>query len=70
LGVAFISAHTVAVELADGRLIELAIAGLPSVRQWFVVKRSDRRPMPAAIALHDFLVSEGRRFLPTRPGEA
>lgn len=70
LGVAFISAHTVAVELADGRLIELAIAGLPSIRQWFVVKRSDRRPMPAAIALHDFLVSEGRRFLPTRPGDA
>ena len=67
LGVAFISAHTVAVELADGRLAELAVEGLPVRREWFVVKRSDKRFLPAAEAFHDFLVSEGPSFLPDRP---
>ncbi|MEZ5841605.1 MAG: LysR family transcriptional regulator [Hyphomicrobiales bacterium] len=67
LGIAFISAHTVAVELADGRLAELDVEGLPIRREWFVVKRSDKRFLPAAAALHDFLVSEGVGFLPTRP---
>ncbi|HOV04561.1 MAG TPA: LysR family transcriptional regulator, partial [Kaistiaceae bacterium] len=59
--------HTVAVELGDGRLAELAVEGLPVRREWFVVKRSDKRFLPAAEAFHDFLVSEGPSFLPGRP---
>ena len=38
LGIAFISAHTVAVELKEGRMITLDITGLPIIRQWFVVR--------------------------------
>lgn len=64
LGIALISAHTVAVELRDGRLVALPVEGLPIVRQWFVVKRSDKRLLPAARALRDFLVEKGRTFLP------
>jgi DNA-binding transcriptional LysR family regulator len=42
LGVSFISAHTCLSELADGRLVTLNIAGLPLMRQWYVINRADR----------------------------
>ncbi len=64
LGIAFISAHTIASEIEDGRLKVLDVVGLPEVRQWFVVRPAAKRLMPAAGALRDFLVAEGRRFLP------
>jgi DNA-binding transcriptional LysR family regulator len=53
LGIAFISAHTIAAEIGDGRLAILDVVGLAEIR------------MPAARSLRDFLVAEGRRFLPT-----
>ena len=65
LGIAFISAHTIAAEIADGRLVVLDVAGLPEIRQWFVVRPAAKRMMPAARTLRDFLVAEGRRFLPS-----
>jgi hypothetical protein len=37
---------------------------LPEIRHWFVVRPAAKRLMPAAGALRDFLVAEGRRFLP------
>lgn len=64
LGIAFISAHTIAAEIGDGRLAVLDIVDLPEIRQWFVVRLAAKRMMPAACALRDFLVAEGRRFLP------
>ncbi|HVZ53290.1 MAG TPA: LysR family transcriptional regulator [Pseudolabrys sp.] len=64
LGIAFISAHTIAAELADHRLAVLDVVGLPEMRQWFVVRPAAKRLMPAARALRDFLVAEGRQFLP------
>ena len=64
LGIAFISAHTIASELQDGRLVILDVAGLPEIRHWFVVRLATKRLMPAAGALRDFLVAEGRQFLP------
>ena len=69
LGIAFISAHTIAAEIGDGRLAILDVAGLPDIRQWFVVHLATKRMMPAASTLRDFLVVEGRRFLPNvKPG--
>jgi LysR family transcriptional regulator, low CO2-responsive transcriptional regulator len=64
LGLALISAHTIAAEVADGRLVILDVAGLPLMRQWFVVHRSDRTLSPAAQALHDFAAARGKLFLP------
>lgn len=64
LGIAFISGHTIASEIQDGRLIVLDVVGLPDIRHWFVVRPATKRLMPAASALRDFLVAEGRRFLP------
>jgi LysR family transcriptional regulator for metE and metH len=65
LGVALISAHTIAHEVEEGRLAILDVEGLPVVRQWFVVNRRDKRLLPAAVALRDFLAREGQRYLPT-----
>ncbi|PZQ85242.1 MAG: LysR family transcriptional regulator [Ancylobacter novellus] len=64
MGLAFISAHTIAAEVADGRLAMLDVEGLPEVRQWFVVKRSAKRLTPPATALIDFLARRGPEFLP------
>jgi len=64
LGIALISAHTVAHEVSDGRLVVLDVAGLPVMRQWFVVRRGDKKMMPASQALWDFLVISGIDFLP------
>jgi DNA-binding transcriptional LysR family regulator len=64
LGIAFISAHTVAVELADGRLTELKVAGLPIVRKWYMVRLREKAVMPAAEAMWQFLASEAHTFLP------
>jgi DNA-binding transcriptional LysR family regulator len=69
LGIALISAHTIAAEIGDGRLAILDVAGLPEIRQWFVVHLATKRMMPAASSLRDFLVAEGRRFLPNVAGE-
>jgi LysR family transcriptional regulator, low CO2-responsive transcriptional regulator len=64
LGIAFISGHTVALEIQHGRLAALDVAGLPMVRQWFVVRRSDKHLLPPAQALLEFLSREAARFLP------
>ncbi len=64
LGISFISAHTVAAEIADNRLVQLPVEGLPLMREWYAVRRSDKRLLPAADAMWRFLTSEGARFLP------
>jgi len=64
LGIAFISAHTIAAEINDRRLIILDVVGLPKIRHWYVVRPAAKRLMPAARALRDFLITEGRQFLP------
>lgn len=64
LGVAFISAHAVSRELDDGLLIALDVAGLPRIRQWFMVRQHDKRMMPAAIKFYQFMLNNGRQFLP------
>jgi DNA-binding transcriptional LysR family regulator len=65
-----VSAHSVTAEVADGRLVILDVEGLPVVRQWFAVRRSDRRLLPAADALWDFLSRSGHQFLPVPGGRA
>ena len=64
LGIALLSAHTCAMELEAGRLAMLDVIGLPVVRQWFVVKRADRRLLPAAEGFRDFMVDHGAEYLP------
>ncbi|GLK80950.1 LysR family transcriptional regulator [Methylopila turkensis] len=64
LGLAFISAHTVAAEIADGRVVPLDVIGLPIIRQWYVVRRAGKRLTPPATAMNAFLSERGAEFLP------
>ena len=68
LGIAFISAHTVATELDERRLVTLDVEGLPVVRQWFVLSRKDKVLLPPAQAMLDFLSAKGAQFLPRTHG--
>jgi len=64
LGLSLISAHTIESEVATGRLAVLKVEGLPIVREWFVVRRSDRELPPAGSALWTFIAKKGNSFLP------
>jgi DNA-binding transcriptional LysR family regulator len=64
LGVAFISAHTVAVELADGRLTALQAFGLPVIRKWYAVRTREKAVTPASNAMWSYLSLEGPSYLP------
>lgn len=68
LGIAFISAHTVATELDERRLVTLDVDGLPVVRQWFALSRRDKVLMPPARAMLEFLGAKGAQFLPRTHG--
>jgi len=64
IGIALISAHTVAAELAASRLISLNVNGLPINKKWFVVKHKNKRLLPSSQALWDFFVHSGKNYLP------
>lgn len=68
LGIAFISAHTVATELDERRLVTLDVIGLPVIRQWFALSRKDKVLLPPARAMLDFLSARGAQFLPRTHG--
>ncbi len=64
LGVAIISAHTCMSEIADGHLITLQVAGLPLVRQWFLLNRADRPPSMATRQFKAFVLERRASLLP------
>ena len=59
MGVGFVSLHTVGLELATKRLAVLPVAGMPVMRDWYVIYRARKRLSPAAAAFKDYLVAEG-----------
>ncbi len=65
MGVAFISRHTIGLELATGHLCVLDVQGLPLMRRWYVVQRAGRFVSPATAAFVQFVVENG----PALPGE-
>jgi LysR family transcriptional regulator, low CO2-responsive transcriptional regulator len=69
LGISFISSHTIAPEVEAGRLVILDVVGLPIMKTWFVVRRTDKRLLPAAEALHAFWLKRGAEFLPKITGK-
>jgi len=64
LGISFLSFHTVAREIEDGRLVALKVQGTPVIRKWYVVRLTEKRTMPLANALWDFLGKHGKSFFP------
>ena len=63
LGLGFLSLHTVRNELATGRLVLLDVIGLPVRRQWFLVRRTARRLVPAAEEFGQFLLGEAEGLI-------
>ncbi len=64
MGIAFISAHTIALEVEIGRLAVLDVVDTPVLRQWFIVRRADRALSPAIGAFESFASQSGRTYFP------
>lgn len=63
MGISFISIHTVALELAVGKLVTLNVTGLPLIRDWFVIHLRDKRLSPIATAFRTFLLEHGATLI-------
>ncbi len=70
LGLALISAHTVAFEVETGRLAVLHVKGLPIRRTWYVAYPADKAVLPAMKAFREFTLTEGAGHLPKLSGLA
>jgi len=63
LGLAFISLHTTALEVASGLLRILEVPGLPLVRRWQLVHLTAKLLSPPAEALRYYVLEEGEALL-------
>jgi len=63
MGIAFLSMHTIGLELRAGRLALLAVNGLPVMREWYVIHRRGKRLSPAALAFKSFLLEQGAELI-------
>lgn len=69
MGISFISAHTVGLELSAGKLICLDVVGLPIVRDWYVIHLREKQLSPIASAFRGFLLERGAQILRRTIGE-
>jgi len=67
LGIGFLSAHAVDLELRVKTLVALDVQGFPFLRNWHIVQRYGKRLPPVAVAFKDFLVEEGATLIKRRP---
>lgn len=63
LGIAFMSAHTISLELAADKLCVLKTDGMPELRDWYVVNLKGATLPPAAQRFKDFATTQGGDFL-------
>lgn len=63
IGLSVLSLHTVGLELRNGLLAVLDIAGAPVMRTWNVVHLGSKVLSPAAEAFRNFMIEEGAAFL-------
>lgn len=63
LGIAFLSLHTIGLELKSGLLATPEVEGLPIVRRWYVVNNLAKMLSPAAEAFRYFVLERGESFL-------
>ena len=58
-GIAFLSAHTIGLDLLAGNLVVLDVQGFPAMLNWYLVHNRTKRLPPVAAAFKDFLLREG-----------
>ena len=68
LGIAFISKHTIGLEMTVGRLAILDVVDTPIKRRWHLVHRAEKRLLPAAMAFREFIRDEGARLIQSQVG--
>jgi len=59
MGIAFLSAHTIALDLRAGNLVVLDVQGFPAMLNWYLVHNRSKRLPPVAAAFKEFLLREG-----------
>jgi DNA-binding transcriptional LysR family regulator len=62
-GLAFLSAHTIGLELKAGALTVLDVQGFPAMLNWYLVHHRAKRLPPVALAFKDFLLREGATLI-------
>ncbi|PTQ66713.1 LysR family transcriptional regulator [Celeribacter persicus] len=67
LGLAMISAHTVAEELSSGRLVALPVKGLPINRRWYLLSEQGRTMSAASRKVRDWIAANTDEIFPTLP---
>jgi len=82
MGIAFLSAHTIGLDLLAGNLVVLDVQGFPAMLNWYLVHNRTKRLPPVAAAFKEFLLREGAPLIqrlvrvelrgaqPPRPAEA
>lgn len=74
MGIGFLSAHTISLELQAGSLAMLDVEDFPVMLDWYVVHRKDKRLPPVALAFKNFLLSDGaaliHKMIPLAPTRA
>jgi DNA-binding transcriptional LysR family regulator len=70
MGLAFVSLHTVALELSVGQLAVLDVPGLPLVRRWHIVNIQAKPLSPAAEAFRYFVLEQGEGLLAEQFGKS
>lgn len=63
MGLAFLSAHTISLELKAGSLVVLDVEGFPVMLNWYVVNRKHKRLPPVAQAFKNFLIADGAALI-------
>ncbi len=63
MGISFLSAHTISLELQAGSLAVLDVEGFPVMLNWYVVHRKNKRLPPVAQAFKKFLLEEGPELI-------
>jgi LysR family transcriptional regulator, low CO2-responsive transcriptional regulator len=58
-GIAFLSAHTIALDLLAGNLVVLDVEDFPAMLSWYLVHNRAKRLPPVASAFKDFLLQQG-----------
>jgi len=63
MGIAFLSAHTLALDLLAGNLVVLDVQGFPAMLNWYLVHNRSKRLPPVAAAFKEFLLRDGAALI-------
>jgi DNA-binding transcriptional LysR family regulator len=59
MGIAFLSAHTIGLDLRAGNLVVLEVQDFPAMLHWYLVHNRTKRLPPVAAVFKEFLLREG-----------